>query len=123
MGSERGFGIVFGVVFALLALLPVLSGAMPVPFLAGLSGIMFLLAWRAPAILRVPNRLWFQLGMLLGRIVAPVVMALVFYLVFLPIGLIMRLCGRDPLHRRRDPTRSSYWIPREAPMQSMKRQF
>ena len=40
-------------------------------------------------------------------------MAIVFYVVLTPVGLIFRAIGRDPLHRRFEPTASTYWVPRE----------
>jgi len=48
----------------------------------------------------------------LGWIVSHLVFGMVFYLVLMPIGLLMRLVGRDPLHRRLDPQAKSYWIAR-----------
>ncbi len=43
----------------------------------------------------------------IGWVVTHVVMALIFYLVVTPLGVIMRLCGRDPMERRFDPTRQN----------------
>jgi hypothetical protein len=37
------------------------------------------------------------------------VLAILFYLVITPIALVMRLLGRDPLTRRLEPSRPSYW--------------
>jgi hypothetical protein len=56
----------------------------------------------------------------------PIVMRLLFFGVVTPIGLAMRLTGRDPLRRRHDPTATSYWIVRRPPGPSpvsMRRQF
>ena len=52
--------------------------------------------------------LTYPIGWLLSR----VVLAAVFYLTVTPIGLAMRLLGRDPLHRRFDPGARTYWVPR-----------
>ena len=48
----------------------------------------------------------------IGFVVSHVVLALVYYLVLTPIGLAMRLLGRDPLNRRFDPKAASYWTAR-----------
>ena len=56
----------------------------------------------------------------------PVAMFLLYYFVIAPIGIAMRLTGRDRLRRRRDPKMPSYWIERNPPglaTASMKRQF
>jgi hypothetical protein len=53
-------------------------------------------------------------------------MGLVFYAVVTPMGVAMRLAGRDPMRRRFDRAADSYWIDRQVPLppqQSMTRQF
>ncbi|TYC68605.1 hypothetical protein FMN63_11250 [Stappia sp. BW2] len=123
MGSERNFGLVFAAVFALIGLWPVTEGDAPRWVLLGLAAVFIALAMFAPQILRLPNKLWFKLGLLLGAIVAPIVMALVFLLVFIPIGLAMRASGKDPLSRKLDPNEKSYWISRTEQPKSMKLQY
>jgi hypothetical protein len=61
--------------------------------------------------------------MALGAVVAPVVMALVYFSTVVPIGLIMRLMGKDLLRQKLDKNTKSYWIERNEPMGSMKDQF
>jgi hypothetical protein len=50
------------------------------------------------------------------------VLAMVYYGIFTPIGLGLRLMGRDPLRRRFDPQARSYWVDRRAPA-DVKRYF
>jgi ABC-type Fe3+-siderophore transport system permease subunit len=79
MGSEKGFGVVFAIVFFLIGLYPLLHGG-PVRLWALVAAcILLALAFLAPKTLSVPNKLWFKLGMALGAIVAPIVMALVYF--------------------------------------------
>jgi hypothetical protein len=85
--------------------------------------IFFLLANLAPKVLSVPNKLWFKLGLALGSVVSPVVMALVYFTTVVPIGLIMRLMGKDMLRQKFDKNAKSYWIERDQPMGSMRDQF
>ena len=59
----------------------------------------------------------------LGWLVAHVLLVAIFYLVITPIGLMMRLCGRDPLARRFDESKSSYWIVREKDQRDHSRYF
>ena len=85
--------------------------------------ILLLFAFLAPTILILPNKLWFKFGMLLGSIVAPIVMALVYFITVLPVGLIMRLLGKDILKQKLDKSAKSYWIERRESIGSMKNQF
>src|SRR5207249_9397717 len=65
--------------------------------------------WK-PALLAVPNRLWFKLGLLLGKVVSPVALGILFYCVIAPIGVLARLAGKDPLRLKLDSGANSYWI-------------
>jgi len=122
-GSERGFGIVFALVFAVIGLYPLWGGG-EVRIWALVISLLFLVpALFVPRILAVPNRLWFRFGLFLGAIVAPIVMALLYLAMVTPTGLIMRLLGKDLLNQKIDKEASSYWIERDEPVRSMKNQF
>tara|TARA_B110000263_G_C14876640_1_gene315455 strand:- start:28 stop:432 length:405 start_codon:yes stop_codon:yes gene_type:complete len=121
--SEKSFGVVFSIVFLIIALYPLTSSASIHIWPLAISALFLLLAFLAPAILILPNKLWFKFGMLLGSIVAPIVMALVYFITVLPIGLIMRLLGKDLLKLKLDKSAKSYWIERREPIGSMKNQF
>ena len=121
--SEKSFGVVFSIVFLIVALYPLVnSEGLHICALA-VSFIFFLLAIIAPQALSLPNKLWFKFGLLLGSIVAPIVMTLVYFVTVLPTGLIMRLLGKDLLKQKLDKNTKSYWIERKQPMGSMKNQF
>ena len=124
VGSERNFGLVFAVVFALVGLWPILGGnGMRIWALAVAAGFV-LLAFVRPSVLRPLNLAWFRFGLLLGRIVSPVVMALIFFVAVTPTALIMRMFGKDVLRLRFDREAESYWIGRDDdPATSMKNQF
>lgn len=124
--SDRFFGLTFFVVFLIIALWPLLhNGAASLPFLGialGFLGISLV----APALLGPLNRLWLKFGALLHSITSPIILGIMFFLVILPIGLIMRLLGKDFLRLRFDNSASSYWIRREPPgpdKTSLNRQF
>ena len=67
-------------------------------------------SWLAPL-----NRAWMNLGELLGRVVSPVVLGVIFFGVFAPVGIVMRLCGRDAMARRFDAGLDTYWLKRDPP--------
>ena len=88
--------------------------------------VLMLLGIVAPRILHPLNVAWARLGILLGRIITPVVMFVVYAVSVVPIGLALRLFGKDllGLKRREDP--ASYWVHREPPgppPESLKDQF
>ncbi len=126
LGSERSFGLVFGAVFAIIGLLPLLNDAPMRIWALGGAAVFVLLGFLYPRALRPLNLLWFKFGMLLGRIIAPIVMMLLFFVVVTPVALIMRALGKDVLRLKIDRDAPSYWIRRsddESPMGSMKNQF
>ena len=122
-GSEKSFGIVFAIVFLLIGFYPLVDKKDIHLWSLIIALIFFLLAYFAPKVLSVPNKLWFRLGSALGAIVAPVVMAFVYFTTVVPIGLIMRLMGKDLLRQKLDKNAKSYWIERDEPMRSMRDQF
>lgn len=113
--SNRGFGVVFAVVFAIIALFPLLFGGALRWWSAGVAMIFLALAFVAPAALAPLNRAWMRFGLLLHKIVSPIVLGFMFYMVVTPIGLLMRATGKDPLRLRLDRNARTYWIDRTPP--------
>jgi len=125
-GSDRGFGLVFAAVCAIVGLLPLWHGGEVRIWWLGAAGAFLAAALAAPAILHPLNRLWFRFGLLLNKIVSPLVMGLIFFVVVTPAALAMRMRGRDPLRLKFDRGAGSYWIKREPPgpsPDSMRNQF
>jgi hypothetical protein len=108
----RKFGISSALVLALitgwLCWRAVLAKPVAVGILAGLWGIA-LLAIVRPRSLRGPYRLGMRVSHGMGRVIAPVVLSLVFLLVLTPLGLLLRLMGKELLRLHRDPLAGSYW--------------
>lgn len=126
MGSEKGFGIVFAVVFAIIAVFPLLGGGTVLVWAVAVAGVFLVCGFFAPAVLRPLNKLWFKFGLLLHKIISPVIMGLLFFVTVTPIALIMRVAGKDPLRLKLDANATTYWIERDPPgpePDSMKNQF
>ncbi len=124
--SNRSFGIVFAVVFAIVALWPLIGGGAARAWAAAIAGAFLAVALARPSALAPLNRAWTAFGSVLHRITNPLIMGLVFYGAVAPTALIMRALGKDPLRRRFDRDATSYWIERTPPgpePDSMKRQF
>jgi Saxitoxin biosynthesis operon protein SxtJ len=117
-GSDRGFGLTVGGILLLIAAVRVWLHAgygWLEPALAGIGGMLVLLGLVAPASLAGANRAWTRLGLFLFKVVNPIVLGLIFLTTIVPIGLLMRAFGHDPLRLRREPQATSYWVRREPP--------
>lgn len=125
--SEKRFGVLFIVVFALVGVYGQLKGwsQTSVIGLAGLSGLIALVTIIKPKLLAPFNLLWFKLGQVMGLIVSPIILGAIFFLILTPVGVVTRLFGRDELRLKRKAV-TSYWIKRtdeNAPATTFKNQF
>ena len=122
ISSNRSFGIVFFVVFFLIALYPITySGEIKIWSLI-VSFIFIILGLLNSKILTPLNKLWFKFGLLLGKLISPIIMGLIFFFVVTPIGLTMRMLGKDVLNLKYNKVKS-YWIEKNGPKSKMKNQF
>lgn len=114
--SDRRFGFLFIVVFALAAGYGTYKDwSKFVVSIFAVASICFALATLLfPKVLRPLNFVWFKLGELMGKVVSPIVLGLIFYLLITPVGLIGRLFGRDELKLKRGKAHT-YWITRDPP--------
>jgi hypothetical protein len=115
LGSERTFGIVFAVFFAIIGLLPLYRSGVVRWWAIAVAVTFLICAFLAPWLLRPFNYLWFTLGNLLHYVVNPLIMGVLYFAVLVPIGLLMQAFDKDLLHLKFDKTRKSYWIPRDPP--------
>ena len=120
--SNRSFGIIFFIVFLLISFWPIMDGQALRVWSLVISLIFLILGILNSKILTPFNLAWIKLGEILGRFIAPVVMAVIYFLIVTPIGLFMRIIGKDLLNIK-FLQNSSYWIKREKNLGSMKRQF
>ena len=124
--SNKSFGIVFGLVFLIIALWPMLYKEEPVIWAVTISIGLFIIAFIRPVLLARLNFIWFKFGQFLHKIMSPLILAFIFFSTIMPIGLIMQLCGKRPLSLTFDKTKNTYWIdktPTDAEPATMRRQF
>ena len=120
--SNKSFGIVFFLVFSLIAFFPLINSE-PIRVWSLAISIIFLILGLINSKLLTPlNLAWIKFGELLGKVIAPIVMGIIYFFVITPIGLFMRILGKDLLNTKLSSNRS-YWIKREKNIGSMKRQF
>tara|TARA_Y100000768_G_C23904501_1_gene646819 strand:+ start:401 stop:805 length:405 start_codon:yes stop_codon:yes gene_type:complete len=124
IGSERNFGFVFSFVFMLIFLYFSFYKKDFHLWLLIVSIVFLFLSIFKPTILKLPNKVWFRFGLLLGSIISPITMGIIFFLTVTPTGLIMRLLGKDILNKRKNNSAKSYWIKKKNVINhSMKNQF
>jgi len=103
------FGLLMAAILLAIGLWPLLTpGRAPRPGLVACSAAIALLSAARPGALATPFRAWMRLGHVLGAVSSRVVLTLLFFVIFLPVGLAMRVRGRDPLRRRFDADAESY---------------
>ena len=120
--SNRSFGIVFFIVFLLIAIYPlVYTGEFRFWSLI-ISFIFLILGILNSKILTPLNKLWFKFGIFLGKIISPIIMGIIFFFVVTPIGILMRVLGKDVLNLKYHNNKS-YWIEKTGPKSKMKNQF
>ena len=122
IGSNKSFGIVFAIVFSLIALWPLLKGNEIRLWSLIISLIFLILGFMNSKILTPLNKLWFKLGIFLGNFIAPIIMGIIFFFVVTPTGIIMKLLGKDLIKLKKN-NEDSYWIEKKDIKSSMKNQF
>tara|TARA_B100001027_G_C16188763_1_gene295011 strand:- start:453 stop:842 length:390 start_codon:yes stop_codon:yes gene_type:complete len=122
IGSNRSFGIVFFIVFLIIATYPMLNEN-SIRLWSLIIGIIFLILGIINSRILSPlNILWIKFGLLLGKIVSPIVMGFVFFGVVTPIAILMKLFRKDLLNLKRDD-KKSYWLKKEKIKSTMNNQF
>lgn len=122
IGSNKSFGIVFFIVFFLIATYPLINNQDVRLWFLLISFIFLILGLINSKILNPLNKLWFKFGIFLGKIVSPIVMGIIFFFVVTPTGIIMRVLRKDLLNLKYNNNKS-YWIEKTGPKSKMRNQF
>jgi hypothetical protein len=123
ISSNRNFGLVFFFIFLVVSIWPLTHNESPRIWSAIISLAFLILVLTRSKLLTPLNRLWAKFGIILGSIIAPIVMGVVFFLVVTPIGLFMKIIGKDLLSIKYDKKKETYWVKRDKPTSTMKQQF
>ena len=122
IGSNKSFGIVFSIVFLVIAFWPMLNGNEINYWSLAISIVFLILGLINSKILTPLNTIWCKIGILLGNVVGPIVMGIIFFLIATPTSIIMKLLGKDLLNLKKN-NNNSYWIKKKGPKNIMKNQF
>ena len=122
ISSNRSFGIVFFIVFILIAFYPLINQG-EIRIWSVLISLLFLILGIINSKILTPlNKVWFKFGILLGKIISPIVMGLIFFLVVTPIAFLMRMLKKDLLNLKFSKN-NSYWVEKTDSKSNMKNQF
>ena len=122
IGTNRNFGIVFFIVFLLIAIYPIFNEDKIKIWALIISVIFLVLGIINSNFLSPLNKTWFKFGLFLGKIISPLVMCLIFFLIVTPIGLLMRILKKDILNLKFSK-KKSYWINKNNLKCRMDKQF
>ena len=120
--SNRNFGVVFSIVFLIIAIWPILNQNEIRIWSIIISFIFLILGLINSKFLSPLNKAWFKFGLILGSVIAPIVMGIVFFLVVTPTGLIMKALGKDLLGLKRNKN-NTYWLEKDNSNNNLKNQF
>ena len=122
IGSNRNFGIVFFIVFLIIAFWPLLNSNEINYWSLAISITFLILGLINSKILTPLNKIWFKFGILLGNVIAPIVMGIIFFLIVTPTSIIMKILGKDLLNLKKN-NNNSYWIEKNNQKSKMKNQY
>ena len=122
IGSNKSFGIVFSIVFLVIAFWPMLNGNEINYWSLAISIVFLILGLINSKILTPLNKIWFKFGILLGNVVGPIVMGIIFFLIVTPTSIIMKILGKDLLNLKKN-NNNSYWIEKNNQKSKMKNQY
>ena len=120
--SNKSFGIVFFIVFLVISLYPLVNQEDIRIWSLIIAFIFLILVFLKSKILTPMNKIWTKFGLFLGNFISPIVMGIIFFFVVTPIGLLMRLFGKDVLNLKNNKS-STYWIKKTDQKSTMKKQF
>lgn len=127
------FGLIWSVIFIIIATLPLIKGRsfdfdsllsqkINVAELL-VSVLLFLASITYPKTLSLFYKSWIKIGELLGRIISKIILVCLFFTVIIPISLLRRLFCQNLFKNKKNKIMNSYWINRDHQPQSLKKQF
>ena len=123
VSSNKSFGIVFFIVFLLIAFYPVLNNESLRVWALLLSFIFLFLGILDSVLLTPLNSVWFKFGLFLGKFVSPVIMGFVYFAVVFPTFLFLKFFKKNYLNIKYEKNKHSYWKDVQNKNNSMKDQF
>ena len=104
----REFGLLIGFLFPLIIgfIIPFFTGHIFKLWTLILGIILIIFAILSPNSLKYPYKLWMKTGLILGWVNSRLILGLIFLLVLIPISIIMKILGYDPLRKKFNNSKS-----------------
>ena len=109
----RKFGFVMTVPLALIGGFLLWKGRGTALYVLAIASFFLLSGLFVPQILRPIEKVWMKLAMAIGAVMNRVILTLTYFLAITPLGLFLRLTGKDLLQIKFDESKESYWVPVE----------
>lgn len=109
----RKFGLVMTIPLAIIGGFLFWKEKPAAPYLLVLAAFFLISGLFFPTILKPVEKIWMKIAELISAVMTRVILFLTFYLVITPVGIILKLMGKDLLEIKFDPDKKSYWVPVE----------
>jgi hypothetical protein len=113
VASNRSFGLLLCAILLMVTLTGYLTRGQISLWWGALTAIFLTASLLTPRVLAPVKRLWLKLGAVIYVVVGPIALGLIYIIVMVPVGILIRLLGKDPLSLKHDPSTPSYWITRD----------
>ena len=121
--SNKNFGIVFGVFFAIILFYNfIVKNHLDLYYLLT-SLFFFIFAYLYPNIFAPLNKVWIKFGEILGKVIAPIVMFIIYFGVVFLTSILLRIIKKDILNLKINKNSKTFWIKRDQKIGDMTRQF
>ena len=107
--SLRKFGLTVGTVLLLICVVLFLFNKPSFVYFGGIGLLLTLFGIALPNLLRLINKVWMTLAIILGWFMSRVILSILFYLIITPIGFFLKIIGKVPLNLKQDNSLSTYW--------------
>ena len=109
--TDRNFGLTFATVFTVIFSVAWWVFDALIIWLLMVAGTFLVMALAVPGILMPLNRLWADFSTRLAVVSNHVILGSFFHIFIIPVNLVMRIIGRDSMHRSMKSDVTSYWTP------------
>jgi hypothetical protein len=121
--TEKNFGLIFSLLFFIIGIYFFKINFYISIVLIIVSSFFLVAAIYFNKVLIVPNLIWYKIGVLLSKITTPVIMAVLYFLVVTPTALLYFFLQKKQYITKIDKKKTSYWIERNEPLESMNEQY
>jgi hypothetical protein len=106
----RKFGLSVGIVLGLLGGALWWKGRDSYPYFLVVAAFLVSSGMIFPSVLKPLQKVWMTFAVVMGWIMTRVILTVAFYMVITPVGMILRILGKDFLNRSFEKDASTYWV-------------